>query len=563
MIKILKIIFLLLISVQAIGQIDEYKNLMIIAKQNLDTNEFITAFKYYNKARNKGIGVKAISDAKKMADSCQKLIQEQKENLEIEKANAEEARDKAETIVGAMHFYNDTLAMAYKDNKYGFINKEGYAEIDYDYNEARPFSYPGLAKVKRDNKNYLIDAKQNEYRLGEGLEDADTIEALDFSNSQLTSVKNWVFDSTQLQNQLQILLLSGNEIDTLQTKIDALQALKMLIANDNEFKKLPPKIGFLSNLEILDVANNYLIEMPATMEHLTSLRILVLFNNQLTELPDFKDGGNKLEFLDASNNLLMDLLPASNSNLINLKVLYLENNLFEVYPEGINNLASIEELKLGGNQLDSLPEDLKQHSTNLRYLDLWNNSLEGKLEGIADLESLETLVLSHNKLEYYPGSIDNLTNLKLLDLSYNPDIKKLDLTNSQKPNLKILDLSYTGLVEFLFGSNSFDSLIKLNLDGNKLKMLPDSIGTVKSLKILYLSNNNLDTISPSIGSLNELTKLYLYNNKKLTDLPIEIKKLKKLKTLDLRNTQISFENLKKIDEWLPKCQVIYGDEDVE
>jgi len=64
----------------------------------------------------------------------------------MERRKADSAKNVAQSIVNAFYFYDDRLALAFKDNKYGFIDKSGHPVIGYKYVEAYPFDNLGLAK---------------------------------------------------------------------------------------------------------------------------------------------------------------------------------------------------------------------------------------------------------------------------------------------------------------------------------------------------------------------------------------------------------------------------------
>jgi Leucine-rich repeat (LRR) protein len=66
----------------------------------------------------------------------------------------------------------------------------------------------------------------------------------------------------------------------------------------------------------------------------------------------------------------------------------------------------------------------------------------------------------------------------------------------------------------------------------------------------------MNTLSARIGELNHLETLNLDGNK-FTILPEEIKALKKLKFLKLRNNALGEEEKERIKKLLPDCEVSF------
>jgi len=84
-------------------------------------------------------------------------------------------------------------------------------------------------------------------------------------------------------------------------------------------------------------------------------------------------------------------------------------------------------------------------------------------------------------------------------------------------------------------------IVGLGLARCDLDVFPESISTIKTLKILTLKSNRIAKIPESIGNLNALTSLDLRNNR-LEKLPNNFWKLKNLKILHMENNDW-------IDEW--------------
>lgn len=119
----------------------------------------------------------------------------------------------------------------------------------------------------------------------------------------------------------------------------------------------------------------------------------------------------------------------------------------------------------------------------------------------------------------------------------------------QLHSLKVLDLSNTGLESL--PSSLFLNLPRLevlNLAGNRLWMLPSTIGLLTSLRRLGLKSNCLLTIPDTVGDLQELVELYLTDNQ-LVRLPASIGRLTSLVKL-----QASFNRLRELPPQLVSCE---------
>ncbi|MGZ5044052.1 MAG: protein kinase [Methylobacter sp.] len=149
---------------------------------------------------------------------------------------------------------------------------------------------------------------------------ADTLEILDLSNNQLSSLPE---DLGRL-HRLQILFLSNNQftqvpkviadcanLDTISFKANRIssvpesvfpQGTRWLILTDNQIEKLPDSVGELSRLQKLMLAGNRLTELPSTLAKCTDLQLMRISANQLLCLPDWLMQMPKLAWLAFAGN---------------------------------------------------------------------------------------------------------------------------------------------------------------------------------------------------------------------------------------------------------------------
>ena len=151
-----------------------------------------------------------------------------------------------------------------------------------------------------------------------------------------------------------------------------------------------------------------------------------------------------------------------------------------------------------------------------------------------------------------------LENKKIIYLDANKiDLKELPESIGNLKSLGILYLDNNQLKSIPESIGNLKSLGILYLDNNKLESIPESIGNLKSLKWLYLDNNKLESIPESIGNLDSLKELRLDNNQ-LESIPKSIGNLKKLEHLSLVKNQLNKKSIKFLQELGKKgVDVIY------
>ncbi len=128
----------------------------------------------------------------------------------------------------------------------------------------------------------------------------------------------------------------------------------------------------------------------------------------------------------------------------------------------------------------------------------------------------------------------------------------------KKEQLRELDLSGKGY-KSLTGIGQLSLLEKLNLKENQLSELPIEMKELKKLKKLSLANNRLESFPKVLIEMENLRELDLRHNQ-LKELPEEIKNMKKLATIYVGNNNLNEEQRILIREWLPRVQVIISND---
>ncbi|WP_077341738.1 leucine-rich repeat-containing protein kinase family protein [Pseudocolwellia agarivorans] len=171
---------------------------------------------------------------------------------------------------------------------------------------------------------------------------ADSLEVLDLSNNQLTSLPKELAQLTQLK----IIFASNNLFETLPEVLGQCENLEMvgfksnqikhvpenalppklrwLILTDNCIEVLPDSLGERPRLQKLALAGNKLTRLPLTMAKLSNLELVRISANQLTECPTqllhlpklawFAFAGNPFSYSELKIDSV-PLLPASSFTL--------------------------------------------------------------------------------------------------------------------------------------------------------------------------------------------------------------------------------------------------------
>lgn len=302
--------------------------------------------------------------------------------------------------------------------------------------------------------------------------------------------------------------------------------------NDFSEGKFPSSIRLMTGLQWLKLDRSNLTHVPEEIGNLMKLEQLSLVRNdlerlygELTELPC-------LRALNIRHNKVKSSgIPADLFRSEELTTLDLSHNALKEVPEGLEKSRTLLVLNLSHNSISSIPNTLFMHLTDLLFLDLSNNQLETLPPQMRRLGNLQTLILNHNPLAHFqlrqlpslvcletlhmrdtqrtlsnlPMSLETLTNLTDIDLSYN-SLPKVPDALYTLPNLKRLNLCNNEITELSLALEVWQKLETLNLCSNKLTALPASLCKLSSLRRLYLNDNQLDFegIPSGIGKLSNL-----------------------------------------------------------
>ena len=283
-------------------------------------------------------------------------------------------------------------------------------------------------------------------------------------------------------------------------------------AADNEITELrddafPEDVdgGLFAGLQLMDVHGNRIHAVPSGFVNLSQLTKLNLSRNQLTDDAFLIISSmSTLRELHLAENVLRGALPSCISGLEHLEILDIHENAITDLTENLGQLSSLRVLNVAGNKLSSLP-----------------------FEHMARLPLTE-IVASRNRLEgiLLPANTRTLPTLRLLDVGRNA-LVSIMATEVAMPSLLSLDIS-NNRIACLPSATVWPGLLFLTASENGLTTLPDDLPTLKNLKTLDVGGNNLAKINESIGSMDKLTILNLMNN------PLRERKLLKMNTEEIK-----------------------------
>ncbi len=248
---------------------------------------------------------------------------------------------------------------------------------------------------------------------------------------------------------------------------------------------LPAEIGALGRLRELDISGNALTgTVPATLGNCNQLERLFVNDNAFSgDIPDMFSSLRALIWADFQNNQFSGIAASAFGNLENLKGLRLSGNALAVIPDELGACPSLETLELSNNHLSAIPASF------------------------GNLEALQTLRLEGNLLETLPDEVGTLSCVFYCENNRFQQIPAA-LIHENTAALLFSDNQLTALPVAM---GAMTGLVSLWVNGNELTALPDDIGSL-NLNSLNIAGNRLSHIPQSIVALGNLSFLDLGDN---------------------------------------------------
>jgi adenylate cyclase len=424
-----------------------------------------------------------------------------------------------------------------------------------------------------------------------GLESLQYLNYINLANNRIESIPT----DFKLLTNLAHLNISNNRFALFPETICLINGLTELDISFNQIKQIPESISNLKKLTTLILISNELQgSLPANICELVELKELDLRKNMISDakslssLPKLEKlfcDYNSISIFESSFHSLVQLTISKNSitqllspqvpvltltdlnisscklvtlpddfftQLPSLLKLALDNNLLVSLPDSIQSLTSLEQLSCSICDLSSLPNDLS-NLQSLVNLDLHGNNLKSIPTSIWTLKKLKNLNVSSNLLETFPNP-----QTQSKKVSFNSQHTKSDSQKSEDYEipplaqcLQSLFLADNRLDDVVFEPLSYlTELRALNLSYNDLTEISQgSLIHMSQLTELYLSGNQFTSLpSEEFVCLRNLESLYL-NGNKLQNLPSDLRKNKKLNTLDLGSNFLKYNITNWLYDW--------------
>lgn len=200
----------------------------------------------------------AISDSLRQKAEAALKVRMQLDECETVRMELDSALAISDILLNSIFWYEGRFGLTIKNigpneapvYRYGFIDRAGHQMIPYEFEEATPFSTrDGFSRVVRDGTAYLLSTDGKKYRLANTMGQMDAhMEALDLVDQQMTRLSKRVTNYPGLK----ILLLAGNQLQTVVELIKPLTQLTVLDLRGNPIKQAEIKAiqGMLPNCDI-------------------------------------------------------------------------------------------------------------------------------------------------------------------------------------------------------------------------------------------------------------------------------------------------------------------------
>lgn len=342
-------------------------------------------------------------------------------------------------------------------------------------------------------------------------------------------------------------------------------AMKHLTISISNLTTIPDDtFALFPNLQTLIVRADLRTLTRSQFRNATKLAVLNLgFNNALSliEARLFAYVPT-LEFIDLAYNEIEEIEENGLAGLPKLKILYLEGNSIRMLANRtFAGTPNVETLILSQNAIESIEGEAFRGLGRVKRLMLNDNRIERLQRSIFEgMRSLERLDLTLNVIgEIEDGTFDGLDSLLFLELAFNRLTTLQDTLFDGAPNLNSLFISENRIENIEFAFNNLTQLKSLDLTFNPIGYIePTVFSNVTHLEFLELRGCNLTEINDELFSDQTHLLLLDLSMNNLTEIDLNVfDALDKLEFLKLSDTGITeLSNYTEIKTIMPALRFI-------
>lgn len=211
----------------------------------------------------------------------------------------------------------------------------------------------------------------------------------------------------------------------------------------------------------------------------------------------------RIECLDVSKNLLIEIPVDFVQMCTSLRQLRLANNDYSLIPPSVRYIRSLEQLNISSNRLRELQHAQLDQLEHLTSLTAYNNNLDSLPQYFSSFCHLTALNISNNSFTVFPNVICQIISLVELDVSFNK-ITDFPAEIGSLVNLVRMWAVANQLTGQLPQSFRFlESLKELDIRQNLITDL-EVLSCLPSLEILFVDYNAVSIVNSEFRSLRQL-----------------------------------------------------------